>query len=55
MSGGQVDASNLQLMTQHVVCAAAESPLVVARDVAYFGAGLANAVETLLSASTRRP
>eukprot|EP00884_Botryococcus_braunii_P004307 jgi/Botrbrau1/13878/Bobra.0056s0110.1 len=46
----QVDASNLQLMTQHLVCAAAESPLLLREDVAYFGPGLSDAVQTLISA-----
>lgn len=43
-----VDAHNAQLMEQHVCCAAAELPVMMAQDEAFFGAGLGNAMDSLV-------
>jgi ATP-dependent helicase YprA (DUF1998 family) len=46
----QVDPGNVQLLDQHLTCAAVEAPLLPA-DEAYFGPGLCAATGRLLKKS----
>ena len=48
----QVDPGNVQLLDQHLTCAAVEAPLLPA-DEAYFGPGLRAATARLLKKSAR--
>lgn len=43
----QVDASNAIILQQHLLCAAAESPLIPAEDEGYFGPSLTRLISEL--------
>jgi DEAD/DEAH box helicase domain-containing protein len=46
----QIDAENEQLLQQHLICAAAELPLLLEEDQGYFGSRVPSVAASLQSA-----
>ena len=50
LCAAQIDPENEQLLQQHITCAAAELPLLLDEDQAYFGSRVPNIAAFLQSA-----